>query len=1073
MRKLLTIFLSFSLLITVFTINAFAEDKGDVQGTTETSDEPFDLNEGQNLQGEVPTVESTPEPQAEALPGYTVVQEDNGDLVLTFDSKEHAELVDIVYFEEVSKAKAGPSGVWKDSLVFAENKVVVTFNVIKNILQLKNGSTYNVYIAVSQNGIIDTASQEITLNKGTENWDITAWVDDDSNLFIESTNSFINNHINWISLDEEEYIDGYDGGPLFNNDEIINTDEYACVPGSYLKTFKLQNNVDYKVQIIYYGEDGDKSASNRFYVNSVQFNYEQMIGPNLVGEVKNGTLYIKSENNSPEGIDYLNALYNNSHHYSDELSFNIAIDEGMCGVGGFNSEIFEHYEGGLKIKLYKYLHNIDYADSDKNELVLRVPGMGMCKVLFTLNKEAMESKIGLNASVDENGIISLKIEEDGVFEKVLNGDYQLTYEPIMSLSNEEQKINSNFSSFDTENNIVLIKRYFGAVRSLAFSVKNEDELIGYFVLDDYYAKMPYDNISPTKYVEAGSEEAKNIIKSLRENEDFVSYKDDLLNNSIALDTRTIEFGITNTMQTWMPYFLGNANKLGVDYSNSIPLKTYVNTANFSYDGQLTTSLNLHSPKPYSLETDIGYAINIPSSSISKLGIADGDFSDVVLAIVDSNTLKEIDFQITPLAINDDSTAYHLYFSHQFNQGSLILYNKANVKKVRSIEAPMVYAYENDFEGMKSFIDAQLKDGWKVFDKIDDVEQKLYPYYDTDKYLVGIVNEGKDGYVDVYKVLETEWAIIPEIQAKQNENGDLIISYKDMAQVEEYNDFLSNSSYPTFEIQTPSNSVDVIEGNSIKVDKVNKTWTYAFDDLVNYSNLAYGKDYKITVHPRLFNVATSRDNLAECLFTVTKTWPYTVDLFPIETSGQNMVKEYLLEYYENKYQGSVVTIDKVAVEYTKYVSNDNLNKYFKVYGLNHNNCIPLDISLSVQYTVDGTSTVKESNVPYDHPNQYIDVVLNVSSETMNKIGITEDNLSDITVLREHNGKVDELAVTVEPVTVNGMIISFKVTFKTDKMSLFSLANKNSIVRPSSGGSGSGSSSTITTPVKKPVVNTSAK
>lgn len=42
-----------------------------------------------------------------------------------------------------------------------------------------------------------------------------------------------------------------------------------------------------------------------------------------------------------------------------------------------------------------------------------------------------------------------------------------------------------------------------------------------------------------------------------------------------------------------------------------------------------------------------------------------------------------------------------------------------------------------------------------------------------------------------------------------------------------------------------------------------------------------------------------------------------------------------------------------------------------------------------------------------------------------------------------------------------------------MSLFALANKKSIVRPSSGGSDSGSSSTITIPAKKPVVNTSAK
>ena len=61
-------------------------------------------------------------------------------------------------------------------------------------------------ISPNKNNSSDVSAVDL-LNKGTENWDITAWVDDDSNLFIESTNSFINNHINWISLDEEEYIE--------------------------------------------------------------------------------------------------------------------------------------------------------------------------------------------------------------------------------------------------------------------------------------------------------------------------------------------------------------------------------------------------------------------------------------------------------------------------------------------------------------------------------------------------------------------------------------------------------------------------------------------------------------------------------------------------------------------------------------------------------------------------------------------------------------------------------------------------------------------------------------------------
>lgn len=1068
MRKLITLVLAILLFTSVFAVNTFADSENAETYTTELQTEIF---ESQNVPD---SIENTSEPQAEVLPGYSVEQNENGDLVLTFDSKEHAELVDTVYFEEVSKAKVGPSGVWKDSLVFEDNKVVVTFNVIKNILQLKNGSTYKVYIAVSQNGIIDTTSREITLNKGAENWDITAWVDDDSNLFIESTNSFINKHINWIRLDEGTYIDGYDSGPLFNRDEIINTDEYTYVPGSYLKTFKLQNNVDFKVEIKYLGEDGDQTASNRFFINPVQFNYEQMIGPNLVGEVKNGILYIKSENNNPQGKDYLNALYNNGNHYSDELSFNIAIEDAMCGVAGFDSDILEFYEDGLKIKLYKYLHNIDYTDSDKNELVLRVPSMGMSKVLFYLDDEGMKSDIDLITGVHDNRIISLKIEDKEIFDKVYRGEYQIAYEPFFNLFNEEQNINSKYLSFDTSSNVVFINYYFGAANTLAISIKDEDEIIAYTILDNYYGEIPDADISPEHYVEAGTDEAKNIIKLLRENEEFVSYSDDLLNNSIVLNTRAIEFGTTNTMQTWLPYFLGNADELGIDYSNSIPLKTYVDTANFDYDGQLTTSLRLFSPKPYSFGTEIGYAVNIPSSSISKLEISYDDFSDVVLAIADSGVLKEIDYQITPIGVNNETILYHLYFSHPFNQGSLVLYNKANVKKARDIETPVVYAFENDFEGMKSLVDAQLNNRWNVFDKIDDIEQKLYPYYDTDKYLVGVINEGEDGCVDVYKVLETEWAVIPEIQAKQNENGDLIIFYKDMTQVKEYNDFLINSSYPSFEIETSPSSADIIKVDSIKIDPANKTWTFDFGDLANYTGLINGKEYKIIVHPKLFDVGVTKENLAECFFTVAKTWPYVADVLPMETNGQILAKEYLQEYYGEKHQDSTVTVDAVATKYTKYVSNNNLNKYFKVYGLTSDNCIPLDISLSVEYTVDGTTKVYDSNVPYDYPDKYINVAVNVSIETMNKIGITVDNYSSqtVTVLREHNGKVDELTAIVEPVKAGGTIVSFIVKFSTDKMSLFALANSKSIVKPSNGGSGSSTSSAVN-PAKKPVVNTSAK
>lgn len=690
-----------------------------------------------------------------------------------------------------------------------------------------------------------------------------------------------------------------------------------------------------------------------------------------------------------------------------------------------------------------------------------------------------------NYSIDNQAVIKQNIYGDLVISS--ENDFIINHTDRIRLVSLSDSTSINFVDFIVDNNNLVLP--FEKIKDSGMSggIYYVYLLSGKNVYDDtecaiseipLYATIDlWDDMAglyENQTMLADEELFQAISNSLLDNQN-IKIDQQLSTNDIIFTTRTIGLSSEETIQTWMPYFLSDVYKLGVDYSNSVPIKTYITNIAFYNDGDCQKEYAISSTnlKPYDIGADVAYGIWLSPYDMKKLKVNSiDDFENVVLGITTGERFEAIDYSVELASKNGTTESFYISFKYNGSHGSLLLYNKNNVKKARDIKTPVVYAFENDFEGMKLFVDAQLKDDWKVFDKTDDVEQKLYPYYDTDKYLAGVVNEGEDGYVDVYKVLETEWAIIPEIQAKQNENGDLIISYKDMAQVEEYNDFLSNSSYPTFEIETASDSANIIKGNSIKVDKANKTWTYAFEDLVNYSGLTYGEKYKIVIHPNLFGVETSKENFAECVFTATKTWPYTVDLLPIETSGQSTAKEYLLEYYGNKYQGSVVTIDKVAVEYTKYVSNDNLNKYFKVYGLNYNNCIPLDISLSVQYTVDGTSTAKESNVPYDYPNQYIDVVLNVSFETMNKIGITEDNLSDITVLREHNGKVDELAATVEPIAVNDMIISYKATFKTDKMSLFALVNKNSIVRPSSGGSGGGTSS-VTIPSKKAVVNTVAK
>ena len=122
MRKLLTIFLVFSLLITIFTMNTFAEGENDGKETSEPQSEVLDDRSATGSQdglesisqNESPDTQEVLESQTEELLDYTVTQEENGNVVLVFNSKEYAEAIEYVNFEEVSKVKAGSYGIYKD-----------------------------------------------------------------------------------------------------------------------------------------------------------------------------------------------------------------------------------------------------------------------------------------------------------------------------------------------------------------------------------------------------------------------------------------------------------------------------------------------------------------------------------------------------------------------------------------------------------------------------------------------------------------------------------------------------------------------------------------------------------------------------------------------------------------------------------------------------------------------------------------------------------------------------------------------------------------------------------------------
>ena len=1038
MNKILRLFLMISLLITCFTVNVGAENNN-------TSEVPLQSENGE-------------------LDIYSVEQIDNGDIVLTFNSKEYIEQIDVISFVEVSKTKAGPTGVFCDSFEINGNIIVIKFDIVSNILQLKKGSTYKVYVGGSINSTGDVLAKEIQLQKGANSYEIEAFLDENNNLIITSTNSFITDHIARVDLYQGSYIEGYDSDLMFIQEEIGHKENEAYISYDYLGNFNPIPNVDYEVTVRYEDSYGSSFVSNALKLNSIQFNnFEQKIGPELAGYVKDGILFIES-NNSVEGKEYLDALYEKEVYRSYDIELRVAAEGTMCGFVGFYEDTFEPFDSGLKMKLHKCLYGFDYDSYEYNELILRVPGKGMSKVIFSMDENSMKTEVSSTASINYDGTVSIKVNDKNTFEKIMDGLYTITYSSVHD-TRKEQSIQSKYLTFDKINQIVYINSYLDTLGTTVFYINDKDALVSYAYLDGYYWDDEKTNGSCLYEVEANSTNNATIIDKLKENENFSDDNVNLLASNIIFNTRVLDLGNTNVMQTWLPYFLANTNEVGVDYSNSIPIRTYIDKIDFKYENQVITSARFFATKPYSLETNVEYGVYISSDSFSKLGVEEGGFNNLVLANTDDGTLKEIDYQIKTIGLSNGSDLYYLSFSHPFSISNLILYNRENTKKPRKLESPVVYAFENDFEGMKTFVDAQLKDGWKVFNKIDDIEQKLYPYYNTDKYLVGVINEGENGYVDVYKVLETNWVEIPEIQAIQDTKGNIIISYKDINKVADYNDFLSNMS-PEFSIKV-DNEPETIFNSGIRTDNTNKTWTLDYGNIFDIADkLDAGVKYNITIIPSLFGVKLDSTKSVDCYVTINKNSPVAKPVGSLDNGIVGVLNSDAKTHLNEKHPGSSITINRISTSFNSDVSKTDIDKYFKSFGLSANNSISLNIYLSVDYTTDGTSHYTEA-MPYEYSGKYVDLSINVSLDAMAKLGITKENYStqEIVVLREHNGEVTELPATLEAVKTGETIISFKVKFKTDKMSLFSVANKSSVVRPSSGNP---SAST-----KKPVVNTAAK
>ena len=241
----------------------------------------------------------------------------------------------------------------------------------------------------------------------------------------------------------------------------------------------------------------------------------------------------------------------------------------------------------------------------------------------------------------------------------------------------------------------------------------------------------------------------------------------------------------------------------------------------------------------------------------------------------------------------------------------------------------------------------------------------------------------------------------------------------------------------------------IDRNSLIFDYDNKT-VYAAMNLVG------GETYSI-------NLVKGEEIIASGTYYVDST-PVIDQVALSQNIDEDKLLDYVNTYYDSLYPNVNYNISSVGI-YTDVVQDTDIDKYFKIYSLSDSNSLILDISL---YPTALYGNVEILKIPYDRPGEYIKLELSASLEQMSKLGINKDNYAqnEIVVLREHDGKVDELVATLEPVIVGDTIISFKVKFETDKMSFFAIANKSSVIKPST--SFSGGSST-----RKPVVNTSAK
>lgn len=997
MRKLITIFLAFSLLVTVFTVNTFAEGENDVQGTTITPEGILDQNNNPNPLEENTTAGGTPEPQAEELIDYTVEQNADGDLILTFDSKEHADQVEIVYFEEVSKAKAGPSGVPRENLKYNNATVTVTADIIVNVLQLKNNYTYKVYYGFYIEGV-DNAPKEITLSVGANDFEVTANVDKNGNLVIGSTNTYILEHTTSISIECENNNPDFDAYVGFFLDEFEYINGSLYVPYDYLNCYKLDKNQNYYVNIQYKTSYGESWVTNKLQLGTVQFsNFEVQKGPELTGYVDDGVLHIGSKDGLAAGYSFMNSFWANEIG-TEKAGYLVASINGyMCHFTLRKFE-FDLDEDGLRINLLndETLKKIDIGDNYK--LYIRVPGEGISEITF---------------SVEEN---SMKLDSATIIQNT-KGDIIISSNGDLKFSNVTQ---INFRSENSE--------YYDSIFPSQFTVKDDKIHIPYVAIEK---------------------------SNLKENH---NYQVTLIYDSVRTLIVDTSFALLEGSQKKdLPEFTAIQDKDGNIVLNIDDDSFIENIYGIRFHGVNNSGYAYFKIEQLKMDS-INKTQTIPYETIQKSQLTPGLY-EIMFHYIDSNKYYFNGFSRKQINVDLGTTLSEIpeFDMYQEDNGNIVIESE-DQKLLDSVQFVYYAQMNNQRAGSPSFSEGLLvREEGKITIPYQAVKYSwLEPdtYYEfrlqlksDDIYLIEDGNDTKDVFIKTGSLINDA----KYLEFSYENNGVLSLIFDDI-------NYLTNLENGTYKINYfPDRTL--VEETFVPVDSL----------IFDYKN----KIVYITSVDKIDGFVRMNVVEGEKILT-TGSMHFDFSGIHIDDSERHLddeeVVKYVSDQISSKYPNATINIDKIDLSCSVLVEQEEAEKYFKVYGLTENNSLAVELNIYVNYTIDGSGTY--SIMGYDVPGAFIDVTLSITPEQMSKIGITEDNLTDIAVLREHNGTVDELAATVKPVTVNGTIISFKVMFKTDKMSLFSLANKNSIVRPSSGESGSGSSS-VTTPTKKPVVNTAAK